>query len=62
MHAVLGQLPQPVARLDAASKTRHELAVAASVGSEAVWAIAVLKMAADGIENPSSKWIVRPDR
>ena len=57
-----GQVPLPIARLDAAIKTVSEFVVDASVGVEAVWATAVLKNAADGVENPSSKWIFRPDR
>ena len=62
MYAVMGQVPQPIARLEAATKTPRELAVDGSVGKDAAWATAVLKKAGDSSENPTSKWIFRPSR
>ena len=61
MHPILHQVPQPIARLEAAIKNPLELVIDASVGGEAAWATSVLK-ATDGIKNPASKWILRPDR
>ena len=61
MHPVVNSVPQPIARLEAAFKKSLELVIDASVGAEAAWATTVLK-SADGIANPASKWIVRPDR
>ena len=55
-------MPQPIARLKAASKTPRELVVHASIGAEAAWATAVLKMGGDCMENPSSRWIFRHNR
>ena len=62
MYAVMGQVPQLIARLEAATETPRELVVHASVGAEAAWATTVLKMAGDSMENPSSRWIVRLNR
>ena len=53
---------QPIAHLEAAIKTPRELVVHASIGAEAAWATAVLKMAGDSLENPSSRWIFRLNR
>ena len=62
MFPVLGKVPEPIARLAAATKTPRELAVDGSVGKDATWATAVLEKAGDCCENPTSKWIVRPSR
>ena len=59
---MLGQVPEPIARLAAATKTRRELVVDGSVGTDAAWATAVLKKAGDSSENPTSHWIFRPTR
>ena len=58
MHPILHQVPQPIARLEAAIKTPREFAIDASVGGEAAWATNVL-FAADGFKNPASQWIIR---
>ena len=62
MYAAMGQAPQPIARLEVATKIPRELVVHASVGAEAAWATTVLKMAGDSMENPSSRWIFRLNR
>ena len=50
-------MPEPIARLAAATKTRRELVVDGSVGTDAAWATTVLKKAGDSSENPTSLWI-----
>jgi len=61
MHPVLNKVPQPIACMKAAVEKPLELVIDASVGAEAAWATKALD-AVDGIKNPSSKWILRPNR
>ncbi len=58
VHPILNQVPQPIACLEAAAKTSREIVIDEAV---AEWAKRALVFG-NGITNPASKWIVRPDR
>ena len=56
MHPVLGQVPQPIVRLEAAvKKESREVVIHASVATDAAWAAVVLS-AIDCAKTPLSTW------